>query len=147
MSTVKTYLPGRTFYLLLSDDNWTTAFTLVCLQKQAMNRERPVSKQNSQCGVAKAYGEVDRSMDVEALNNLTPDAVSAGVGEASYKKISGWFEGNAQLKMKRKTPTDGSQLYQESACKVSKISDQADSENNMTFNFSLELEGDLDETA
>ncbi|MGQ0740215.1 MAG: hypothetical protein ACT4OJ_14280 [Bacteroidota bacterium] len=147
MSTVKTYLPGRTFYLLLSDDNWTTTYTLVCLSKQGLKRNRPVTKQDSQCGQAKAYGEVDRMMDVEAINNLTPDAVAAGVGEASYKKIASWFEANTALKMRRKTPSDGSQLYQESACKLASLDDSAGVAENMTFSFTLELEGDLDETA
>lgn len=146
MSTVKTYLPGRTFYLLLSDDSWTTTYTLVCLQKQGLSRSRAVTKQESQCGVAKAYGEVDRTFPVEAINNLTPDAVAAGVGEASYKKIATWFEANTALKVKRRTPTDGSQLYMEANCKISKMDDSVDSTNNMTFSFELELE-DIDEVA
>lgn len=147
MSTVNTYLAGRTFYLLLSDDSWTTTYTLVCLNKQGMKRSRPVSKQDSQCGQAKAYGEVDRTFDVEAINNLTPNAVVTGVGEASYKKISTWFEANTALKFRRKEPSDGSYLYQEGSCKIANLDDDAESNNNMTFSFTLEIEGDLDEIA
>lgn len=146
MSVVKTYLPGRTFYLLLTNDSWTTTYTLVCLTNQGLKRSRSVNKQDSQCGVAKAYGEVDRMMDVQAINNLTPDAVAAGVGEASYKLISTWFEANTVLRMKRLTG-DGSTLYQESQCKVAGIDDAADVAGNMTFGFTLELEGTFDETA
>jgi hypothetical protein len=141
------YLPGRTFYLLLSADNWTTTYTLVCLTRQGLKRSRAVTKQDSQCGVAKSYGAPDRSMSVEAINNLTPATVAAGVGEASYKLISTWFEANTELKMKRKTPSDGSELYQESACKINDLEDSASVEGNFTFSFTLELEGDLDETA
>lgn len=141
------YLPGRTFYLLLSDDNWTTTYTLVCLQRQGLKRSRAVTKQDSQCGVAKSYGSPDRSMSIEAINNLTPAAVAAGVGEASYKKIASWFEANTELKVRRKTPSDGSELYMESTCKINDLEDAAAVEGNMTFSCTLELEGDLDETA
>lgn len=147
MSTTKTYLAGRTFYLLLSDDNWTTTYTLVCLQKQSLSRSRAVNKQDSQCGIAKAYGEVDRTMSVEAVHNLTPDAVASGVGEASYKKIATWFEANTALNVKRKTPNDGSYLYMESACRISKLDDVAEVAGNQTFSFELEMEGTFDEAA
>jgi hypothetical protein len=146
MSTVKTYVQGRTFLLKLSPDAGTTWYTLVCLIKQGLNRERPVTKQDSQCGQAKAYGEVDRNMDVECLNNLTPDAVAAGVGEASYQLVSQWFESNTLLQMEREVG-DGSDLYQSSDCRVSKIADTEEVATNMTFSFTLELEGDFDETA
>lgn len=145
MSTTKTYLAGRTFNLLLSDDNWTTTYTLVCLTKQGLKRSRAVTKQDSQCGIAKAYGEVDRMMDVEAINNLTPDAVASGVGEASYKKIATWFENNTALKIKRRSPTDGSNLYMESNGKIANLDDSAGVAENMTFSFTLELD-DIDET-
>lgn len=147
MSTTNTYLAGRTHYLLLSDDSWTTTYTLVCLTKQGMSRSRAVTKQDSQCEMAKAYGASDGTMSVEAVNNLTPNAVSAGVGEASFKKVSAWYEANTQLKVKRKAPSDGSQLYIESSCKISKIDESADVAGNQTFSFELELEGVLDETA
>lgn len=146
MSATKTYLAGRTFMLLLSANGFTDTYTLVCLTKQGLKRNRPVSKQDSQCGQAKAYGEVDRTMDIEALNNLTPDALASNVGEASYKLISQWFEANTQLKFRRKQPSDGSQLYQEGSCKIANLDDAAEVGNNMTFSFTLEIEGDLDET-
>lgn len=146
MSTINTYLPGRTFMLLLSDDNWTTTYTLVCLTKQGLSRSRSVNKQDTQCGIAKAYGPSDANMPIEAVNNLTPNAVSSGVGEASYKKIASWYEANTSIKVKRKTPTDGSQLYLEASARISKLDDAADVGGNMTFSFDLEIEGDLDET-
>lgn len=147
MSVNKNYIQGRTFYVLFSDDDWTTTYTAVCLSKQGLNRERPVTKQNSQCGVAKSYGPVDRNMDFECINNTTPDAVSAGVGEASYKKFATWFEANTALKVKRMDPSDtGVNLYFEADCRLSKLSDSADSETNMTFSFSVEIEGDPVET-
>lgn len=96
--------------------------------------------------MAKSYGAVDRTMSIEAINNLTPTAVSGGVGEASYKQIATWFEANTELKVKRKTPTDGSELYMESTCRISKLDDTVGMDNH-TFNFDLELEGTIDETA
>ena len=147
MSTVNTYIPGRIFYLLLSADSFTTTYTLVCLMKQGLSRSRAVNKQESQCGIAKSYGEVDRTMSVEAINNTTPDAVALGVGQCSYKQIATWFEGNTLLKVRRKYPTaDGTGLFMESECRVSKLDDTNDVANNMTFNFELELEGAIDET-
>ena len=147
MGATNTYLQGRTFYLLLSDDNWTTAYTLECLTKQGLKRSRSVTKQDTQCGYAKAYGEVDRMMDLEAVTNLTPDAVAAGVATASYKKIAQWFEANTSLKVRRKTPSDGSQQYLESTCRIASMDDSAEVANNQTFSLTLELEGTLDETA
>lgn len=146
MSTTNTYLPGRTFLLLLSPDNWTTTYTLVCLTKMGLKRSRPVTKTDTQCGQAKAYGEVDRTLDFEGLNNLTPNAVSAGVGEASYKLVSSWFEANTQLRFKRREPSDGSQLYQEALCKLANLDDSAEVASNMSFSFTLEIEGAIDET-
>jgi hypothetical protein len=147
MGATNTYLQGRTFYVLLSDDNWTTTYTLECLTKQSLSRSRAVNKIDNQCEVSKAYGNVDRNMPLEAVNNLTPDAVSGGVGTASYKKMSAWFEANTQIRVKRKTPSDGSQLYMESACKVSKLDDVVDVASVMTYSLELELEGTFDETA
>lgn len=147
MSAVKTYLPGRTFYLLMSDDNWTTTYTLVCLVKQGLKRSRSVTKQESQCEMAKSFGAVDRTFSVEAVNNLTPDAVASNVGEASYKKIASWFEAATPLKIKRKSPSDGSHLYMESSATIVGMDDSAAVADNMTFNFEMELTGDLDETA
>lgn len=148
MSTTKTYVPGRTFYLLLSADSWTTTYTLVCLMKQGLSRSRAVNKQESQCGVAKSYGEVDRTMAVEAMNNTSPDAVALGVGEASYKQIAIWFEANTLLKVRRKYPSaTGAEVFMESECRISKLDDSVAVADNMTFNFDLELEGAIDETA
>ena len=147
MGATNTNLAGRTFYLLLSDDDWTTTYTLECLTKQGLSRSRAVNKQDTQCGQAKSYGSVDRTMALEAVTNLTPDAVSGGVGTASYKKIATWFEANTALKVKRKTPSDGSHQYMESACRISKLDDSADVASNQTFSLELELEGDIDETA
>ncbi len=132
--------------LELSDDNFTTTYTLVCLTKQGMRRSRSVTKQDTQCEIAKAYGAADRMMPIEAVNNLTPDAVSSGVGEASYKKIASWFEANTTIKMKRRTPSDGSQLFQLGECKINNLEDSESVGDNMTFSFELELQGDLDET-
>lgn len=140
------YLAGRTFLLKLSPDNWTTTYTLVCLSKQGMKRSRPVTKQDTQCGQAKAYGEVDRTLDFEALNELDPTAVSGSVGQASYKLVSSWFEANTQLRFKRAEPADGSDLFQEGACKIASLDDDAEVANNMTFSGTLEIEGALDET-
>lgn len=148
MSTTNTYLPGRTFYLLLSTTSvFTDTYTLVCLQKQGVSRSRAVNKQDSQCGIAKAYGEVDRTMAVEAINNLTPNALAANVGEASYKLIATWFEANTLIYVRRKSPTDGSLLYMDSPARISKLDDSVDVAGNMTFSFELEFEGAWDETA
>lgn len=141
------YLSGRTFYLLLSANAFTDTYTLVCLTKQGLDRERPVNKIDTQCEQAKSFGSVDRVMTLECVCNLTPTALAANVGEASYKKISEWFEAETELQMKRKTPTDGSELYQQSTCKISKLSDAAEVAGNLTFTMTLELYGTFDETA
>ncbi len=141
------YLPGRTFYLLLSANTWTDTYTLVCLTKQGLNRERAVNKVESQCEMAKSFGAVDRVMDVECVTNLTPAALAANVGEASYKLISQWFEADTELSVKRKTPSDGSEQYMESKCKIVKLSDVAEVAGNQTFSMTLELYGTFDETA
>lgn len=140
------YLQGRTFYLLLSADNWTTTYTAVCLTRQGMDRQRNVSKVDTQCGMAKAFGSVDRVLNFEAVNNLTPAAVAAGVGEASYKKMAEWMEAETELKFRRKTPADGSELYQEGTCKIQSLGDAAEVGNNQTFTVVLEILGALDET-
>lgn len=146
MGATNTYLPGRTFYVYLTDDNWTTTYTLECLTKGGLKRSRPVNKQDTQCGQAKSYGTPDRMMDLEAVTNLTPDAVAAGVGTASYKKIAQWFEAATALKVRRKFPTDGSQQYLESDCKIASLDDDAEVAANQTFSLTLELEGVPDET-
>ena len=143
----QTYLQGRTFYLTLSANSGTDVYTLVCLTKQGLSRDRAVTKQDSQCGIAKAYGAVDRSMNVEAINNLTPAALAAHVGEASYTLCATWFEANTLLTVTRKTPTDGSYLYMSGTARIQKLDDSADVAGSMTFNMVLEFEGDLDETA
>jgi hypothetical protein len=147
MSTVNTYLPGRTQYLYVSPDNWTTTYTLVCVNKLGLKSSRAVNKQESQCGVAKEFGADDNTLDVEAINNLTPDAVVAGVGEASYKLVRSWFVAVTELKWRRKTPTDGSQLFQEGVAKIANIDDENSVGENMTFSFTLEIIGAIDETA
>lgn len=140
------YLNGRTYYVLLSDDNWATTYTLVCLSKQGLDRERSVSKQETQCEMAKSFGIVDRSFTADCVTNLTPAAVAAGVGEASYKKLSTWFEAGTELRWKRKSPADGSDQYQESRCVINKLSDAVEVNNNQSFSLSFELVGDFDET-
>jgi hypothetical protein len=147
MSTTKTYLPGRTFYLLMSTNSFTDTYTLVCLTKQGLTRSRSVNKQDSQCGIVKSYGEPDRVMTVEAVNNLTPDALTANVGEASYKLLATWFEANTLLYIRRKTPSDGSQLFMEGTARISKLDDSAGVADNHSFSFELEFEGTFDETA
>lgn len=141
------YLAGRTYYLLFSANDFTDTYTAVCLTKQGLDRERSVNKVESQCEMAKAFGIVDRSMTVECVTNLTPTALAANVGEASYKLFSQWFEAGTELSIKRKTPSDGSEQYQQSKCKISKISDAAEVAGNQTFTMTLELYGDFDETA
>lgn len=144
MSTLKNYQPGRTFMLLVSDDNWTTTLTVVCLNKQGLKRSRPVNSVDTQCGFSKAYGSADRKFDAEAVNNLTPDAVVAGVGEASYKKFASWFEANTELKFKREA-ADDTQLFQEFSGKLASLDDANDVNTNMTFSFTVEIES-IDET-
>jgi hypothetical protein len=142
------YLPGRTFFLLLSDDAWVTTYTLVCLMKQALDRERSVTKVETQCELAKSFGAIDRSMNLECVTNLTPDAVVAGVGQASHKKISAWFEASVEtLHVKRRMPDPaGTDQYAESACTITKLSDAVDVQGNQSFTMTLELTGAFDET-
>lgn len=147
MSTTLTYLAGRTFNLTLSANAGTDVYTLVCLMKQGVTRERAVNKQDTQCGIAKAFGAVDRTMTVEAVNNLTPDALASNVGEASYKLIAQWFEANTVLQVTRKSPTDGSLIFMQSNARIQKLDDAADVAGNQTFSFTLEFEGTFDETA
>lgn len=146
MGATNTYNPGRTYYLLISDDNWTTTYTLECITKHGLKRSRSVNKQDTQCGIAKARGSVDRMMDVEAVTNLTPDAVASGVGTASYKKVATWFEADTALKVKRKVG-DGSTDYLESGARIVSLDDSNDVASNQTYSLTLELEGTLDETA
>jgi hypothetical protein len=141
------YLAGRTFYLTFSPDAGTSVYTAVCLIKQGVNRSRSVTKVDNQCEVSKAYGMPDRNMTVECMNNLTPAALAAGVGEASHKLFATWFEANTQLTIKRKTPSDGSEQYMESLGRIVKLDDVADVGSNQTFSLEVEFEGTFDETA
>jgi hypothetical protein len=141
------YLSGRTWYLLMSVNAFTDTYTLVCLTKQGLNRERAVNKQDTQCELSKSFGAVDRVLDLECVTDLTPAALAANVGEASYKLISQWFEAGTVVKIRRKTPTDGSELFQESSGTITKLSDATEVAGNMTFSMTIELTGDFDETA
>lgn len=139
MSTTKTYLAGDTFYLDLSVNNFTDTYTLVCLRRQGMKRQLERRTQTSQCGVNKAHGEWDRTLDVEAFNNLTPDALVSNVGEASYKLIAQWAEAKTTVYFERKSPADGSYLYQSGTAKIINLDDEEPSDENMSFSFTLDI--------
>src|SRR6185503_1328172 len=114
MSTATAPIKGRTFLFKVSDDNWTTTYTLVCLMSQRGRASRQKNTIDSQCGLYTSRGSVDRTYELVFMVNTTPDAVAAGVGEVSGKKWQEWFEADTVLKFKRQWPTgSGTDFHQE----------------------------------
>jgi hypothetical protein len=141
-----TQVLGKDILLKLSDDNWTTTYTLVCLTKQGFKGSTPVTKKPTQCGQAVGISANDNTFSFDAVMNTTPTAVSAGVGEASLKKVRSWYNSNTLLKVKRSIGSAGADDYIEASAYLTSLSDELAVEDVMTFSGELTVIGDLDLT-
>jgi len=131
----------------VSADSWTTTYTLVCLMNQRMRASRSTQTQDTQCGVVKSRGSVDRTFELQFLCNATPDAVAVGVGEVSYELWQSWFEADTLLKFKRQSPDgSGTDLHQEGSIYIDNIDDEAAVDGNMVITSTVTVDGVLDIT-
>lgn len=142
-----TPIQGKAFLLKLSPDAFTSTYTVVCLTSQSMNRERPVNNTDTQCGTVSGRGNPTRSIDATLVVNTTPAALAAGVGEASYKLLEQWFEGDTALTFKRESPVgSGTDIYQTGTCYITKLNDTAQVGEKMVCDVTLTIDGVLDLT-
>jgi predicted secreted protein len=140
-------IQGRSFFLYLSDDNWTTKYKVVCLEGQNLDAERSVQETDTQCGVLVSFGNAKATIQATGVCNTTPAAVAAGAGEASYKKLQTWFWANTALLFKRQSPdAAGTDLNQEGTCYISKLGDSAQVDGKLIFSMTLSVQGDVDIT-
>jgi len=147
MSTVITPIKGRVLKFKVSIDAWTTTYTLVCLMNQRMRSSRSTATQDTQCGVVKSRGSVDRTYELQFLCNATPDAVAAGAGEISYELWQAWFESDQIIKFKRQSPDgSGTDLHQEGNIYIDSIDDEAAVDGNLVVTTTVSVDGVLDIT-
>src|SRR5439155_9462406 len=99
-----TDIQGKALPLLLSDDNWTTAYTVVCLTDSTFKLTSPVNTEVSQCGVHTGIGPSLFSLTFNGMVNTTPASVVAGAGEASYKRFLTWANAQTQIRFKLQNP-------------------------------------------
>lgn len=141
-----TPLQGKLILLEMSDDNWTTSYTLTCLISQGFQGSRSVSTKSTQCGTSVGLGPADNKIPWEADLNTTPDAVAAGVGQVSLVKLMTWYDAGTLLRVRQKYPTDGSVFYRESAAYLTEYNETDPTDNVVTATGSFQLTGALDMT-
>jgi hypothetical protein len=147
MSATTTPIPGRSFLFKVSDDNWTTTYTLECLISQRGRASRAKNSIDSQCGLYTSRGSVDRTYELVFMVNTTVDAVAAGVGPISGKQWQTWFENNTQLKFKRQWPTgSGTAFHQEGTIDIDSIDDEAEVAGYLIFTSTVSVQGPIDTT-
>lgn len=147
MSTANTPIISKNFLLKLSDDNFETTYTVVCLTKQGMTRSRQVNEKDTQCGIMTSRGAAKRVIPFELVVNTTPNAVVTGVGEASYKKLEEWFENDVALQFKRESPVGaGTDLSQTGVCYITRFDDDETVGEYMSASGDLTIEGEIDLT-
>lgn len=147
MSTTLTPIGGRTLMFKVSANNWTDSYTLVCLMNQRMRAARSSNKQDTQCGIVTSRGSIDRTFELQFLDNATPDALVTNVGEVSYELWQSWFEADTALKFKRQSPTgSGTDLHQEGTIYIESIDDEAAVDGNLIVTSTVSVQGVLDIT-
>lgn len=108
-----TDVQGKDVPLLLSDDNWTTAYTVVCLVSGGLKQGFPVNTEESQCGSHTGVGSFAFSQQFSAIVNTTPATVTGGAGEASYKKLQSWCQARTLIRFKVQNGASGVNFYHE----------------------------------
>lgn len=147
MSTVLSPIAGRVLKFKVSPDSWTSTYTLVCLMNQRMRAARSSNKQDTQCGIVTSRGSIDRTFELQFLDNATPDALAVGVGEVSYELWQSWFESDTALKFKRQSPDgSGTDLHQEGTIYIESIDDEAAVDGNLIVTTTVSVQGALDIT-
>lgn len=147
MSTVLTPIKGRVLKFKVSIDAWVTTYTLVCLMSQRMRAARSVNTQDTQCGIVKSRGSIDRTFELQFLNNTTPDVVVAGIGEVSYEQWQSWFEADQAILFKRQSPDGtGTDLHQEGTMYIDSVDDEAAVDGNLVVTSTVSVQGTLDIT-
>ena len=106
-----TYLQGSELPLLLSDDNWTTTYTLSCLVSTGLKLGYSITTEENQCGIATGVGSVSFSIPFSAHVNATPDAVVSNAGQVSFKQMQDWVKDRELLKFKLFSGASGVDFY------------------------------------
>ena len=105
---------GKDLPLILSDDSFTTSYTIVCLTQGGVKNSYSVNTEESQCGVHTGIGSPAFSVSFSAIVKTDPTAASCtpSVGEASYKKLLTWATAQTKLSFKVSNGTLGANFYQ-----------------------------------
>lgn len=105
---------GKDLALILSDDAFTTSYTLVCFVSGSTKSSFSVNTEESACGVHTGIGSVNFSVNATAIVKVDPTAATGTplVGEASYKKLKQWNVGQTLVAYKVTAGTAGADFYE-----------------------------------
>src|SRR5438270_13057415 len=106
-----TDVQGVLIPLTVSPDGGTTKYTLACLVDNDFKSDFAVNIDESQCGVHVGTGQPRFSFSFNAIVNITPDAVSGGTGQASWKLVQQWHASKTQLLVEQQHGVAGADFY------------------------------------
>lgn len=141
-----TDIQGSEVLLQLSSDNFTTTYSIVCLQTADFNLKSPVTTEESQCGTHTAIGKGSFTVNFSGIMSSSP-AVPSGspsVGQASYKQLLSWASSQQLLSFRMQHGTLGVDFFESGSCYLSDLTRTWGNAQLVKFSGTLTGTGDID---
>jgi hypothetical protein len=115
---------------------------IVCGTDASLDGSVDTTSVATKCGTLKARGSVSWTASGSAVANQTP-----GANEVSVSEVSTMFQAGTQVRFKMAHVTTESIFYAEGQGTFSAATLSAGVEDNLSFDWTLEVDGDIDFTA
>lgn len=138
-----TKIEGKLVDVQISTNLVTPAWKkIVCSTDAGLDGSVDTTTVNTKCGVLKARGNVGWTFTGSGMVNQTP-----GVNEISATEVATLFQDGTAILVKLAHVTTESIFYRSGQGTISAYSESAGVEDNVGYDFTIEIDGNLDFTA
>lgn len=137
-----TKIAGKLVKLQISTDGGTTFKTVVCAEDSNLDGSTEVNSRDTKCGVLKSFGNTSWTLTGSGVANATPEAT-----EVSADEILTMFQDTTTVNFKITHDTGDTIIYRTGAGSFSAYSESHPSADLVDFDYTLEVDGDIDISA
>jgi hypothetical protein len=133
-----TKILGKDVTLSISTNLVTPAYlAVVCAEDSTLDGSTEVNSRDTKCGVLKSFGNTSWTLTGSAVANTTPT-----VGEMSADEVLTVFQDSTEVLFKLEDAAGG--IYRQGRGTFSAYSESHPSADLVAFDFTLEVDGDID---
>lgn len=143
MADVSKKIEGKLVGVWISTNLTTPAYKeIVCGQDTGLDGSKNITTLETKCGTLKTAGPANWQLTGSGVANSEP-----GTNELSADELIGIMQGDTQVLVKLVHATDTALYYRQGTGTMTAYSESGSVSDSITFDFTIEIDGNLDTSA